>query len=155
MIQNHFTATGVVFNSKKQLLMIHHNKLQVWLPPGGHIDDNELPDDAVKREVYEETGIQVEIISNNRGLDLSSEHCRELAIPFIVLLEDIEGNGMHNHIDLIYLCKALNENLIPQENEVHGIGWFAFEEIDRLNTFDNVRKTISKAVEWLGVGTVV
>ena len=42
---NHFTATGIVFNSKKQVLMIFHNKLQVWLPPGGHIEENEIPEE--------------------------------------------------------------------------------------------------------------
>jgi len=58
MIANHFTATGIVFNQKREILMIHHNKLQVWLPPGGHIDENELPTDAVLREVFEETGMR-------------------------------------------------------------------------------------------------
>jgi len=83
VIQNHFTATGIVFNSEKKILMIHHNKLQVWLPPGGHIDENELPDDAVLREILEETGVKAKIISRTRNLNIiEKEHCRELAIPF-------------------------------------------------------------------------
>ena len=40
---NHFTATGFVFNESGKILMIKHKKLGVWLPPGGHIDENELP----------------------------------------------------------------------------------------------------------------
>jgi len=129
--------------------MIHHNKLKVWLPPGGHIDENELPDDAVVREIYEETGIWVKIISENRGFSFSGEGCRELATPFAILLEDIEGNGTHNHIDMVYLCEAVNEDLIPQENEVRGIGWFAYKEIEGLITFENVRREISKAIEFM------
>ena len=65
---NHFTATGIVFNSAKQVLMIFHKKLQVWLLPGGHIEENELPDDAVLREIYEETGVKAEILSNRQEL---------------------------------------------------------------------------------------
>ena len=150
MIQNHFTATGIVFNSEMKILMIHHNKLQVWLPPGGHIDENELPDNAVLREIYEETGVKAQIISQNQNLDLTEkQYCRELATPFTILLEDIEGNGTHNHIDMIYLCKALNEDLKPQKSEIHGIGWFTYNEIKQLNTFDNVIKTVSKAIEFL------
>lgn len=149
MIKNHFTATGIVFNSNKEILMIHHNKLQVWLPPGGHIDENELPDIAVLREIFEETGIEAEIIPNKRELSLVSIHCKELQIPFVILLEDIEGDRTHNHIDMIYLCKAINEELIPQENEVQGIGWFTFEQIKDLKTFDNVIKTVSQAVNYL------
>jgi ADP-ribose pyrophosphatase YjhB (NUDIX family) len=44
--------------------MIYHKKLQVWLPPGGHMEENEIPDDAVLHEIYEETGIKAEILPN-------------------------------------------------------------------------------------------
>jgi 8-oxo-dGTP pyrophosphatase MutT (NUDIX family) len=39
--------------------MLKHKKLGKWLPPGGHIEPNELPDDAACREVLEETGLKV------------------------------------------------------------------------------------------------
>ena len=151
MVENHFTATGIVFNSKKEVLMIHHNKLKVWLPPGGHIDENELPDNAVLREILEETGIEAILIQDKKRLDLSYE----LPLPFVILLEDIEGDGTHNHIDMIFLCKALNDELTPQKSEVSGIGWFTFEQIKQLNTFDNVIKTVAKAFEYLNVNPIV
>ena len=50
MIQNHFTATGIVFNESGEIPMIKHKKLGVWLPPGGHINENELPCEAVVRD---------------------------------------------------------------------------------------------------------
>jgi len=142
MIKNHFTATGIVFNPQKEVLMIYHKKLKVWLPPGGHIDENELPCAAVVREIFEETGIKAEVIPNKKGIDPI-----ELDMPFTILLEDIEGNGTHNHIDLVYLCRALTTNLNPQEAEVSGIGWFSHEQIMKLETFDNVLQTITKAME--------
>ena len=145
MIRNHFTATGIVFNHKNEILMIHHNSLCVWLPPGGHIDENELPENAVLREIFEETGIKAKIIPIMRGI----KSCGELALPFTMLLEDIEGNGTHNHIDMIYLCNAINEDFIPQEKEISGIGWFSFDKIKELKTFDNVKETITKAIEYL------
>ena len=142
MIKNHFTATGLVFNEKKEILMIYHNKLKVWLPPGGHIDENELPCTAVIREIFEETGIKAEIIPNKKGIDPI-----ELDMPFTILLEDIEGNGTHNHIDLVYLCRAITTDLLPQEAEVSGIGWFSPEDAMQLKTFDNVKHCIAKACE--------
>jgi len=149
MIKNHFTATGIVFNLKKEILMIKHNKLQVWLPPGGHVNENELPDDAVLREILEETGITANIISFQQDLPLSSDACRELERPFAVLLEDIEGNGVHNHIDMIYLCEASNDELQLQKSEVNDVGWFSYEQLKLLETFENVSKTISRAVEYV------
>jgi len=147
---NHFTATGIVFNSKNQVLMVFHKKLNVWLPPGGHIEEDELPDDAVIREILEETGIRVKIKSLKQDIDISNkDSCRELERPFIILLEDIEGNGKHNHIDMIYICSALNDEFTPQKLEVSDIGWFTLDEINELETFDNVKQTIKKAYEYL------
>ena len=149
MTVNHFTATGIVFNEKKEILMIKHNKLKVWLPPGGHVDENELPDEAALREIYEETGIRARFISAKQGLSISSEGCRELERPFAVLLEDIEGGGAHNHIDLIYLCTAEGGELRLQESEVEGIGWFSVGQIANLETYENVVLTVEKASAYL------
>ena len=148
MIKNHFTATGIVFNARREILMIRHNKLKVWLPPGGHIQDNELPDDAVLREIFEETGVMAEIVPNRKKLDLADSHCLELEVPFVILLEDIEGDGTHNHIDMVYICRAVTEDLILQEGEVHGIGWFSYDQAMKLKTFENVTKTITHAVDF-------
>ena len=58
-----FTATTFVVQEGRTLLL-RHKKLGLWLPPGGHIDPNELPDDAARREVLEESGLEVELISD-------------------------------------------------------------------------------------------
>lgn len=53
-----FTATTFVVHERRTLLLLHR-KLGAWFPPGGHIDPNELPDEAALREVREETGLEV------------------------------------------------------------------------------------------------
>jgi len=146
MIRNHFTATGVVFNDNNDILMINHAKLNAWLPPGGHIDANELPGDAVLREIYEETGVRARVLPNTRGLGLPG---MELDLPFTIILEDIEGDGTHNHIDMIYLCSAETSDVTSQPSEVSDAGWFTHEQVKRLKTFDNVLKTIERAVEYI------
>jgi ADP-ribose pyrophosphatase YjhB (NUDIX family) len=148
MTKNHFTATGIVFSSKKQILMILHNKLQVWLPPGGHIEENELPDDTVLREIFEETGIRVEILSNKQDLELSDNDCKGLKRSFTVFLETIEGDWSHNHIDMVYICTALNDDFAMQKSEASDIGWFSIEQIRELKTYENVKQSIKKAAEY-------
>jgi ADP-ribose pyrophosphatase YjhB (NUDIX family) len=145
-VQNHFTATGLVFCADGKLLMVKHKKLGVWLPPGGHIDANELPCEAVKREIFEETGVKVRVVSASSITDVQDI---ELPLPLEILFEDIEGDGTHNHIDMIYLCRADDSSLSPQQSEIDNIGWFAPMEIDELDTFDNVRKSVRKAVTWI------
>ena len=150
MVRNHFTATGIVFNGNNDILMINHSKLNAWLPPGGHINDNELPCAAVLREIYEETGVRARVLPNTRGLGLPD---MELDLPFTIILEDIEGDGTHNHIDMIYLCRAETSDILTQTSEVRGAGWFTHEQVKRLKTFDNVLKTIERAVEYIETRT--
>ena len=59
-ITRHFTATIMVVYNNKMLLHMH-KKLGLWLPVGGHIDRDELPEEAALREAKEESGLDVEI----------------------------------------------------------------------------------------------
>ena len=148
MTQNHFTATGLVFNNDGRVLMIKHKKLGVWLPPGGHVNENELPCKAVLREILEETGVRARVISAALDSDVPVSDY-ELPLPMEILLEDIEENGMHNHIDMIYVCQTDDSMLSLQESEVDDIGWFFPSEIVKLKTFDNVRTSVKKAVRFM------
>ena len=61
----HFTVAVFVVWEGKVLLHLHR-KLGMWLPPGGHIERDELPDDAAVREVFEETGLRIELVREKR-----------------------------------------------------------------------------------------
>ena len=54
-----FTATVYILFLEKVLLH-RHAKLGKWLPPGGHIEQDETPPEAARREVKEETGLDIE-----------------------------------------------------------------------------------------------
>jgi len=82
-----------------RILLLRHRKLNRWLPPGGHIEPGEIPDEAAAREVWEETGLKIGIEPN--GLP------PHLARPRGVQLEEISPG--HQHIDLVYLLR-----LVPQ-----------------------------------------
>ena len=61
----HITVTGFIVN-KSSTLLHWHNKVKEWLPPGGHIETNEDPVEALNREIYEETGLKIDIIKTNK-----------------------------------------------------------------------------------------
>ena len=100
----HFTATGFVVNGDATLLHWHH-RVQAWLPPGGHIEPNEDPVQAVLREVKEETGFDVQIIPTQPTHQITN--LDQVIPPRTILVEDVYDQkvGKHQHIDLVYFCR--------------------------------------------------
>lgn len=55
-------AIGIVFNSDKTaILAVKRLDIPIWVLPGGGIDPGETPEEAVVREVREETGYVVQV----------------------------------------------------------------------------------------------
>lgn len=103
-VVRHFTATGFVVHDGR--VPLHwHPKVMAWLPPGGHIEENEDPVEAVLREILEEAGIVAEVVSVGRRLKL--EYPTQVPPPFTIMIEDIHDpvDGFHQHIDMIYFCR--------------------------------------------------
>jgi 8-oxo-dGTP pyrophosphatase MutT (NUDIX family) len=100
-MERHFTVTGFVVDGNRTLLH-WHAKNQMWLPPGGHIDPDEDPVQAVLREVLEETGIRAEIVRHAMPLPFAEP--QQLPPPLTILVEDI-AQGPHQHIDMIYVLR--------------------------------------------------
>ena len=54
----HITASSWILSHDLSLvLLINHKKYNIWLAPGGHVDEGELPSEAAVRETLEEVGI--------------------------------------------------------------------------------------------------
>jgi 8-oxo-dGTP pyrophosphatase MutT (NUDIX family) len=141
----HFTATTYVVHQKRVLLH-WHKKLQRWLPPGGHIDRDELPETAALREVKEETGLTVHLYSPDAPLDLAGDSTRQLVRPVHILLEQI--NPFHQHIDLIYYASVNGPvQLDPDADETTQLRWFTAADLAQTDMPVNVRVCALEALE--------
>src|SRR3989344_4844314 len=96
------TVAGCVIHNGKALL-IKHKKLGLWLFPGGHIEKDETPDDAVLREIREEVSVSVRLVQKEHAL--AHGEIKALATPFYVNLHSV---GDHNHVGFYYLCAILH-----------------------------------------------
>lgn len=140
----HFTvAVFVVWEGK--VLLHHHRKLGMWLPPGGHIEEDEIPDEAAVREVFEETGLRVALVGDRRE-DVSDPV--QLRRPAGVQLENIGPE--HQHIDLIYFARPTGSTDIGRDFSEDKAGWYGPEDWDALPVNLEVRGWCERALSALG-----
>ncbi|MEK7137076.1 MAG: NUDIX domain-containing protein [Patescibacteria group bacterium] len=151
----HFTATAFIVDSKKRTLLLWHKRLSRWMPPGGHVDPDETPEETAKRECKEETGLNVEILGEEQRdlFALAPAEGRILKKPIAFLLENIpeskeRNEPAHQHMDFLYIAKLLDETQVVklEEREGREARWFTHDEIAALNPqteiFANVQRYI-------------
>lgn len=143
----HFTVA--VFVVERGHVLLHlHRRTGLWLPPGGHIEPGELPDEAALRETMEEAGLAVRLVGRP-GIDHHADDApRQLVRPEGVQLEDISPE--HQHIDLIYF--AVPEGEVPEGADLPELGgeggmqWVDEAELARLPVTEEVATWVQLAL---------
>ena len=116
-MERHFTVSG--FLSHEGRTALHWHRLGLWLPPGGHIQPDEDPIEAVVREIEEETGLAATVVPTTRLYP--HELPRQLPPPVTIGVYDIDEPGSpHQHIDFVYFTRpasgvalALPDHALP------------------------------------------
>lgn len=147
-LDKHFTATVFVVN-RGRVLLVKHKKLRMWLPPGGHIEKNELPEEAAAREVKEEVGLITEFISK-KDTEGDTSLCKALFTPACILLEDIRYKPTelkHLHIDLIYFAKVKGLAKIKQHDSWTAAKWWGAADLKTKEIVPSVRHWALRAIK--------
>lgn len=130
-----------------KLLLIHHRKLDKWIPPGGHIDENETPDHALAREFREELNLDIRLLTTDAIPEEGNMKAR-LAVPFHV---NVHSVGDHDHCCFFYVCAPKNpEEIKINKDELNDFGWFSEEELEQEHVPRDVRNIGKKAFEIYG-----
>ena len=141
-----FTVAVFVVHEGRVLLHLHH-KLGKWLPPGGHIEPDELPDDAALREVEEESGLVVELVGT-RGIPSDyPDDTVQLVVPAGIQLEQITPG--HEHIDLVYFARI--RSVASLSDPFKSFRWFALDDLDSIPVTGEVRGWCDRAIRELAV----
>ncbi len=150
-MDKHFTVSIFIVHKDKVLLHVHKRAKKI-LPLGGHIEPNELPEEACMREVQEESGLKINLynpqnVSLNNACSLDGE--RLLVNPIYTILSEITSE--HYHIDLVYYATAESFYLIPGYGESNLLIWYNKEELKSANNIQhNILNMAKEALEILG-----
>jgi len=104
------TAAAVVINEARQVLLLKHvlRKGSGWGIPGGFLEKGEQPEDALRRELCEETGLEIE---------------RAEIVAARTLLKS-------RQIELLYLCYAKNgSHAQAQSLEIKSAAWVSLDRL--------------------------
>lgn len=136
---DHFCTFIVPFDKKtNQIFIGHHVNADQWLPPGGHIEQNESPVDTVKREFDEELGIK----PDDNQIEL-----------FDLGITDVQGKKRpcKVHYDLWYLVYTPKISFQFARKEFYKAGWFTIETAGEkashksvINSLNNLKKIINR-----------
>ena len=143
----HFTATVYVVSDGATALH-RHDRLGIRVPPGGHVDRDELPHEAGLREVREETGLDATLLGE--APDVPAPAGEALPTPRYVMLYDIDvhpdGRVSHQHVDHVYFARVPGRGIDPREGEEGPAAW-AWYTVEDLRANDVDADTTRLGIE--------
>lgn len=115
------------FHGNIEILLIKHINSGHWSFPKGHVENNETETETARREIKEETSIDVIIDPTFRETVTYSP--RRDTVKVVVY----------------FLAKARNVNFFPQKDEIAEIKWVDIFHAINLLTYENDKTIVAKA----------
>jgi nucleoside triphosphatase len=129
------TVGALVVNERGEVLIVRSKK---WYDkctvPGGHIELGERAEDAIKREVKEETG-------------LDAEPVKLLVVQQAIYAKDYRKH--EHYIFMDYLCRAKNSEVKLDGRELQDYVWVKPEDALKLDLEDFTRNFVLRYLEEL------
>jgi ADP-ribose pyrophosphatase YjhB (NUDIX family) len=115
---------GVFIIHEGKVLLVNHPRYDKWIPMGGHIELDEDPEEALFREIDEETGLDVTILSSKP--ESLSAGTKTILTPNFVDVHD--ANPPHKHISFTYFARAHSDKA-RLSDEHSDLKWFTPAEL--------------------------
>ena len=131
------SVTACILDDTGRLLVARHSE-GVWALPGGAIEPNERPLDALCREAWEETGLRVqprELIGVFGGPEFQVTY---------------RNGDQVSYVTAAYLCRVLAGKPTPDRDEVHELRYVHEHELADLDPPARARIVLAAAFRHAG-----
>jgi len=141
-----WVTTVFLVNTDKKVLLSWNKNVQNWVPVGGHMNPGETPEEAIKREVEEETGFDFEFFpkmheETNGTVKVLNERR--------IQIEKVPHHGFH--MNVVFFGKCKNHFARDENDDNEKLKWFSKEEImnEEMNEemIESVKKLSLEAIE--------
>lgn len=133
LLIGHLTGSAwIIDESFSHALLLHHGKLNKWLQPGGHIEDDVDMLAAALREAYEETGVAVR------------PHSPAIFDVDIHEIPARPDEPAHFHYDVRFLLVADRTAPLLVTSESKDLAWVAMGQIETLTQEESVLRMVRK-----------
>jgi len=127
-------GVGAIIEDRGRVLMVERGQEPlkgVWSLPGGGVEVGERLEDAIRREVREETGLEVEPVS--------------IAEIFERIMPDAGGRPEYHYVLIDYLCKVTGGELSAASDASRAV-WVPREELAAYRITEGTLAVIERAL---------
>lgn len=107
-------CVGAYIVYKDTVLLRLHEKYLVWAHVGGHVELDEDPVTAIKRECLEEVGLSI-TLHNELTTTSLTDYIESVELPTPAHMNIHRINATHQHIDLIYYAHSTTDVVVPEQ----------------------------------------
>lgn len=125
-------VVGALVRRNNELLLVKRKKKpwkDYWAIPGGKIKFGESLEEAVKREVREETGIDIKVI-------------RLLGVQTVIIKKN--GKIVDHFLLIDFEAYPLENELKPNTEEIDEVRWVKFSELEKYRLSSPTLKILKK-----------
>jgi 8-oxo-dGTP diphosphatase len=126
----HLVVYFVLIDTNK-ILLVDHIKAGLFLPPGGHVEPDEHPQDAVKREIQEELQIDADFVYDEP--------------LFLTVTKTNDKMNAHTDVTLWYLLRGDSTRPLQfDKEEFTAVHWFDIKDLPYENSDLHMKRFVQK-----------
>ena len=123
-------GVGALIFQQDEVLLVERGREPLrgqWSLPGGAVETGERLEDAIAREVREETGLEVTPV--------------QVALIFERIMRDADGNAEYHYVLIDYLCQ-IHGGALCAGDDSNCARWFRINDLDQLSLTEGTLNVI-------------